>query len=385
MKNKIKYYLVIQLILTTVTIYSQDYKVDYSKLPNPLFEEESPIICILEKDTSLFSALGQYQEFRNKFTCYSSEVITGLKDVLQVEEFNPADKQFQQALKEQLTVDYILDWQSVPDSNGVYRLDIFSTVTNNRIFSKTFYPTVNSNPYEDVKKLLVDGMTPSYSLPSGEIEITATPQTTHFKLIKGDELIREWTGNEAQKTAVGKYRLISEAEKYISQESEVEIVDGQTTSLNIELKPEYASLISVRSIDKNITNVRTDIGDKQVKITYDLVNKSSEEFNIKLEMINKQTGIKSILKMTAGDIDKVKQGNSRVIFWEMLKELGALPSNELQIDISAEKTGGLPWYYYAGGGAALLGGAAVLLLGGGNDTGGENPPAVKIGTPPGRP
>lgn len=372
------------LIITSMNLYSQNLKVEYKKLTSPLLKGDSPIIAILEEDNALFDALSKYPDFTGKFTCYSSDVIAGLKDALQVEEFNPEDKKFQQALMEQLSVQFILNWKRIADTSGVFILDIYSTEDSHKVYSARLYPSVNSNQYEDVKKLIVDNMEPAYIAPAGDLEVTAVPETAHFKLLKGDEVIKEWTGSEVFIVDAGKYRLLAEAEKYFAEELDVEITAGHKTTVSINLKREYSSIISVRSIDEKISNIRTDINEDQVRITFDL--ETSKKADINLVMLDKQSGNTRILKMTAGDYTGVQPGKNKTIFWEVKKELGKLPDNAVEIQLTAKEAGGISWYYYAGGGAALLGGAAVLLLGGGGDDGGtDTPPAGKIGVPPDRP
>jgi|GEM_PF-2592741 len=376
--------LAVLFIITSINLHPQNFKVEYKNLYSPLLKGDSPIIAILEEDNTLFDALSKYPDFTGKFTCYSSDVIAGLKDALQVEEFNPEDTKFQRALMEQLSVQYILSWKSIADTSGVFALDIYSTEDSSKLYSGRFYPSTNSDPYEDVKKLVVENMEPAYIIPAGDLEVTAVPETAHFKLLKGDEVIREWTGSEVFSVEAGKYRLLAEAEKYSPEESDMEITEGQKTTITINLKPQYSSIISVRSLDNKISNIRTDINEDQVKITYDLGSKKKADVN--LVMLDKRSGTSKVLKMTAGDFAGVQPGKDKKIFWEVKKELGKMPENEVEIQLTAKEAGGMSWYYYAGGGAALFGGAAVLLLGGGGDDGGtDNPPASKIGVPPGRP
>jgi hypothetical protein len=124
--------------------------------------------------------------------------------------------------------------------------------------------------------------------------------------------------------------------------------------------------------------------DEQLKIYYTILGDKEDKFEVKLSLIDKST-LKSIeIKEVAGDIGKdMKADTIKVINWQYLKEVGEyynLKNYELQI--IAEKKGGIAWYYYAGG-VVLLGGTAAILLN--KKDQGTTTSKTKIGEPPTRP
>lgn len=376
-------HILIQLLLATAIVSGQAYKAEYNRLTKPLIDKDPLVICILEEGSSIFDTLGQYPEFTKKYICYSSEALSGLREILKVDVLDPENQKFRQALRNKLSVGYILNWKSSPESDGVFLLEIFSTQTSSRIYTKKYFPSINSNPFQDAKKLLIDSMEVYYTLPSGEIAITTDLEAVRFKLMKGEELVLEWKGNLRQQTVAGTYKLISEADNYISRESEIEVLDGETTSVNVILEPQLSLFIKVLPADRKISNIKTDINNQQVTIIYDLISNEESEFNIGAELTNKKTGKVNALKMISGDITKVKSGTKKIIQWQMFKELGSLPDNEYEIKLTAIEAGGYPWYYYASGGA-LLGGVILLLGGGGDDNPGPSS-SGDLAIPPGRP
>jgi len=374
--------MLIHLLFAASFIAGQTYKAEYNKLTAPLFDKDPAVICITEEASSLFDTLSQYPEFTKKYTCYSTEALSGLKDLLKVDVLDPENIKFIQAVKNKLAAGYILNWKSNRESGAPFILEIFSTATSSRIYTKKFFNSANSNPFNDAKRLLIDSMDVYYRLAYGELLITSEPDSVRFKLLKGDEVVLEWKRGLKQQTAAGTYRLIAEADNYITQEKEIQVYEGVVTSVNIELDPQFSKFIEVVPSDPKISNIKTDIGDEQVKISYDLAGTGKSVFDIEMTMKNKRTGNKRAVKMIHGDLVKVKPGGNKTILWQMLKELGNSPADEYEIKLSASEAGGVPWYYYAGG-AALLGGVSLILGGGG----GDNPSGstIKAGTPPGRP
>lgn len=380
MSTRIVKYILIQLIVTAAFISGQTYKVEYNKLTAPLFDKDPVVICIIEEGSALFDTLSQYPEFTKKFTCYSSEALSGLKNSLNVKVLNPEDTKFHQAVRSKLSAGYVIDWKPSDESGGVFILEIYSTGTSSRIYTKKFLHSVNSNPFQDAKKLLIDSMETSYKLAFGELTIKANPEGARFKLMKGEELVLEWKGALKQSIMAGIYKVLSEADDYIPQETDIVIQEGAAELVNIKLEPQYSTFIKVVSADSKITNIKSVVSNEKVTILYDLAGKNQSEFDIELSLKKKKTGTSRALTRISGDLKKVKPGKNKTIQWEMLNELGTLLVDEYELKISAKNTSGIPWYYYAGG-AAVLGGV-TLLIGGGD---GQPGSTIKAATPPGRP
>jgi len=365
----------------------QKYKVDFTPLSFDLFTGDKLVICILEEDRNnqvLFDGLSKHYDFKGKFTCFSTDNLYVYKDVLKMATFDPENKNFLKFLNEELLVEYLLEWKSIPGEEGVFQLTIFSTEKYDTLYSNKFYPSVGSNPILDVKKLLVENLAPVYTLPLGKLEINGSEEIV-YKLFKEGELIKEWKGKERLKTEVSKYKLVSEAEGFISDERKIEVFPEQLTTVEIKLEPDLTLLPKVYSLDKKISNIGLRLERKQLQIFYDLVTED-EDNNIKLILVDKTTNNSSEPEQVSGDIKNVKPGRSRLINWEFGKELGDNSSlKNYEIKMSAEKKGGIAWYIYAGGGVAVVGGLVAILAGGGGDNGPTPPPPTKIGTPPARP
>jgi len=372
--------------------YAQNFKVDYKLLPSKLLTGNEPIIiCILENTSSaekLYDGLVQNPEIKNKFTVYSTDVLNDYKSILGIEEFNPDDKNFLNALKDALGVQYLLSWKSFADVDSGYQLAVYSVKSSDKIYDKQFFPSQNSTVFLDVQKLLDENMEPVYTVALGEVEISSNSNETKYKLYSGQDLVKEWTGNKKQNIEAGKYKLISESFGYKADEREINIPGGRTTSIQIDLEEDLNLLPNIYSLDSRLTNIKLEREPDKIKISYDLGADKSEVYNIELGLIDKITKNVIDLKEITGDIEKVKPGANKSISWEFAKELGKNAQlKNYELKISVEQSGGLAWYIYAGGGAVLAGGlAAILLGGGGEDNGnGDTPGPQKIGTPPVRP
>ncbi|HVO74254.1 MAG TPA: hypothetical protein VMT35_09555, partial [Ignavibacteriaceae bacterium] len=174
----------VKIFLTFLLVFShfygnaraQNFKVDYKPLSSKLLAGDEPvIICILEDISSaekLYDGLVQNPNIKNKFTIYSTDVLNEYKSILGIKELNPEDKNFLNALKDALGIQYLLSWKSLADNNNGYQLAIYSVKNSKKIYDKQFFPSQNSSPAEDVQKLLSENMEPIYSTAAGELEIS---------------------------------------------------------------------------------------------------------------------------------------------------------------------------------------------------------------------
>ncbi len=389
-KIPVIFFLTLSQIFTNV--YAQNFKADYKPLPSKLLTGTEPIIiCILENTSSgekLYDGLIEESNIKNKFTIYSTDVLNDYKTILGIDEFNPEDKNFLNALSDALGVQYLLNWKSLPDNSSGYQLSIYSIKNADKIYEKPFYLSQNSTLARDVQKLLTENLEPVYTASIGELEIVSNPDEASYKLYSGGDLVKEWTGNKKQTIESGKYKLVSEASGYKTDEREINITGEQVTSIQIDLEIDVNLLPNISSLDSRLSGLKLQREQDKLKISYDLRADKSEEYNIEISLIDKIT--KNILdvEQLTGDIEKIKPGNNKSVIWDYSKELGKNAQlKNYELKISLEKSGGLAWYYYAGGGAVVAGGLAAILLGGGGDDGGgtTTPQPQKIGTPPVRP
>jgi len=389
-KIPVIFFLTLSQIFTNV--YAQNFKADYKPLPSKLLTGTEPIIiCILENTSSgekLYDGLIEESNIKNKFTIYSTDVLNDYKTILGIDEFNPEDKNFLNALSDALGVQYLLNWKSLPDNSSGYQLSIYSIKNADKIYEKPFYLSQNSTLARDVQKLLTENLEPVYTASIGELEIVSNPDEANYKLYSGGDLVKEWTGNKKQTIESGKYKLVSEASGYKTDEREINITGEQVTSIQIDLEIDVNLLPNISSLDSRLSGLKLQREQDKLKISYDLRADKSEEYNIEISLIDKITkNILDVVQLT-GDIEKIKPGNNKSVMWDYSKELGKNAQlKNYELKISLEKSGGLAWYYYAGGGAAVAGGLAAILLGGGGDDGNNNPAPQpqKIGTPPVRP
>jgi len=389
-KIPVIFFLALSQIFTNV--YAQNFKADYKPLPSKLLTGTEPIIiCILENTSSgekLYDGLIEESNIKNKFTIYSTDVLNDYKTILGIDEFNPEDKNFLNALSDALGVQYLLNWKSLPDNSSGYQLSIYSIKNADKIYEKPFYLSQNSTLARDVQKLLTENLEPVYTASIGELEIVSNPDEASYKLYSGGDLVKEWTGNKKQTIEAGKYKLVSEASGYKTDEREINVTGEQVTSIQIDLEIDVNLLPNISSLDSRLSGLKLQREQDKLKISYDLRADKSEEYNIEISLIDKITkNILDVVQLT-GDIEKIKPGNNKSVMWDYSKELGKNAQlKNYELKISLEKSGGLAWYYYAGGGAVVAGGLAAILLGGGGDDGGgtTTPQPQKIGTPPVRP
>lgn len=372
---------------------AQNFKADYKPLPSKLLTGPEPIIiCILENASSpekLYDGLIEDSNIKNKFTIYSTDVLNDYKSILGIDEFNPEDKNFLDALGNALGIQYLLNWKSLPDVSSSYQLAIYSVKSSDKIYEKQFYMSQNSTLARDVEKLIAENLEPVYTASIGELEIVSNPNEISYKLYSGGDIVKEWTGNKKQTVEAGKYKLVSEASGYKTDEREINVAGEQLTSLQIDLEIDANLLPNINSLDSRISNLKLEREQDKLKISYDLRADKAEEYNIEIGLIDKITKNILDIEQLTGDIEKIKPGNNKSVIWDYSKELGKNAQlKNYELKISLEKSGGLAWYYYAGGGAAVAGGLAAILLGGGGDEGGNTTPppqSEKIGTPPVRP
>lgn len=365
---------------------AQIYKADYKNLSSRIFYGKTPTICILETDTShlrLYDGLAKFEDFKKKFTCFPTKILKEYKDELKTDEFNPENKKFLNSLYRVLKIEYLLTWDPIPDSGGFFHLSIYSTRNYKKLYENEIMQTANSSPVLDVKKLLVDNSDPFYFIASGELVVNAIPENTHFSLFKGDQPVKEWTGKGKIEIEEGNYKLISEADDYLKDDREIEIQREQESVINIQLPRDLSLLPKIISGD-NTKNINLKLEGEQLKISYDLKGETEDKYEINLFLIKKSSQINYKISAVTGDIgEDIFPGDNKNIVWNFLKDVGRY-SNLINYDLqlSAEKKGGLAWYYYVGG-AVVVGGATALLLSKKNSAA-ENS-KTKIGEPPSRP
>lgn len=350
-----------------VLLNAQAFKVDYKTLPEELFPGGTSTICILEDELSpekLFDKLSDYGDIKRKFNSYSTANLIENKDLLKIDKFNPDDAKFLDALNEQLSIEYVVSWKQVPDSNGVYELSVYSTANHKRLHTSRFRNSVNSNPFLDANKLLIQNVEPVYSPILGELEVTGGPEDIHYSLFQGDKLIKEWTGNGKQKFAPGKYKLVSQAENYVKDERDIELAEDKPVSLQINLNLDLSLFPRVVSGDDRIKNIRIRPDKDALKIIYDLSGDKGDEYDVKLLLNDSLKNITSDVKSITGDLKGVKPKANNVIAWLYKKDMEkGSPPGRYNVLMQLEEKGGIPWYYYAGGAVAVGAGAAVLLMG----------------------
>ena len=375
-------------LFSLVCIRAQVYKVEYKSLDTTVLSGSIPTICILEDSSNnvkLYNGLVQYDEFKNKFTCYSTSNLNENKEILGAEIFNPSDNKFLKSLNDLLSIKYLLEWKPVPDSDGVYLLNIYSTSANDIIYTNKFFPSINSNPVKDVEKLLVENSEPVYKTATGQIEITSNPSYVHFKLYKNDHLVKEWSGSAMQQVDAGNYKLSSEAEGYKSDERDIDIVGDKKQSIKIQLVEDYSVLPHINSSEKEITNIVPQLENNQLAILYDLSSDEKKEFDIGLILKERSSQKTIALKNYSGDAgDNITVGKNKKIVWQYDKDMVKKKDlSNYDIILSINRSSGIAWYYYAGS-AVVAGGAAVLLLGKKGTTAGTQT-RTQIDPPPGRP
>lgn len=367
--------------------FAQEYKVNYKTLPSTLFPGSKPNICILENISSndqLYNQLIKYNDVFIRYEIYSTEFLNANKNILG-KELDPENPDFLSSLYKNFGIDYLLNWVNVEDSSGAYRLTIYSTKNQNKLFEKEIYRTVNSNPALDVEKLLVDNIEPFYSGIKGQLEVETSPAEVNVKLYKDGNLIKAWTGQAEIKVEPGKYKLITEAQGYKKDERDVEITGNKSSTINIVLEQELY-IPNVYPLDNYIANIKAKNNGKNLEINYDLTGEKNTKYNVIVSFTDKTTGKSFDLKMLSGDYKDVQSGKNKFITWDYKDELGNSKLNNCEIKLSAEKiSGGTTWYYYVGG--ALVGGgvAAILLLKKSSNQVNPPPPSLKYPAPPNRP
>lgn len=389
---KRKILLLIMIMLSIEAADAQKFNADYKPLPSKLLTGAEPvIICILENTSStekLYDGLTQDPGVKNKFTIYSTEVLNEYKSILGIEEFNPDDKSFLNAVGDALGVQYLLNWKALPDNSGGYLLTVYSVKKSGKIYEKQFYPSGNSGAVADVGKLLAENLEPVYTAAMGELEIASNINDASHKLYSGGDLVKEWTGNAKQTLEAGNYKLISEASGYKPDEREINIAGEKLTSIRIDLEEDANLLPAISSLDSRLSGLKLERELDKIKISFDLKADKADEYDIEIGLLDKMTKNVIDLNRLSGDYQNVKPGNNKTIIWDAETELGKnFQMKNYEMKISIGKSGGIAWYYFAGGGAALAGGLAAILLGGGGDNGGEPAPQQpqKIGLPPVRP
>jgi len=140
-----------------------------------------------------------------------------------------------------------------------------------------------------------------------------------------------------------------------------------------------------------VRNVHVEFDKDVVIVTFDLVAKFGETYEITAALVKEDDPNFSILlKSATGDIGKGEfAGSNRRIDWDFKKDVPKdfAGGPEYSVEVSArwiEKGGGGSWVYYVLGGAVVAGGAFALVglkKGGGEPTSAQALPAV----PPGRP
>jgi hypothetical protein len=141
-----------------------------------------------------------------------------------------------------------------------------------------------------------------------------------------------------------------------------------------------------------VRNVNLEINEEIAIITYDLIAKSGESYEVVASLVKDgDPNYRVPVKSATGDIGEGKfAGLQRRIQWDWKKDLPKdfTGGSEYSIEVTAthlEEGGGGSWVYYVLGGALIAGGAAALA--GGKKNGGESSTASSPlpSNPPGRP
>jgi hypothetical protein len=340
--NKI-YFLILILFQILPITKAQNYRVDYKTLTSKLLTDKEPVIISILEDTEsgkkLYDGIIEDPAIKNKFIIYSTDVLKENKSILGISEFKLTEKKFLNALNKTLGIIYVMEWKFFPDDSS-FQLTIFSTKKYNKLYSNTFYNSINSNPVLDVKNLLIENVEPIYTFAFGELEAGSKLEEVKFKLYKDITLFKEWAGKQKQKIEAGKYKLIFEAEAYIKDEREIDILGGQLTVIEINLEPDKTFLPNIYSEDSRIINIKSNYDRGQLKIFYDLVEENEEEYDIELSVMDKLTKQIIEIEEISGDIEEIKPGKSRVITWQYKKDLEENAQlKNFEIKISAEEIG----------------------------------------------
>lgn len=374
--------------LQIVTSFAQTYTVNYKPLSSDILTGSKPIkIGILEDlkaGEKLYGGLIQDNEVKRNYEIYPASVLDANREMLGGE-LNAQNSNFLKLLNDILRIKYLLQWQMLSDSSG-FQLIVYSTTDFSKLYNNNFYFSLNSDPINDVKKFLLENMEPSYEVTFAELQINGTPETAKFKLFRGTELIKEWSGQEKQKIEAGKYKLITEAYGYRDDNREI-IISGQNPMvLSVKLQPDISLLPAISSADNLISNITPELQPNQLKIFYDLNGEKGSAYSVSIRLTDKTTKESFDAKQVIGDAENVSSGKSKVLIWRFPGEIRNNSLSNYVMILSADKKGeGLPWYIYAGGGALVVGGAAALLMGGSDEEGGTPNARVKINPPPGRP
>lgn len=373
------------VFLQYVTMFAQNYTVNYKPLSSDIFTGSKPVkIGILEDfktGEKLYEGLVQENTIKSDFEIYPASVLDANREMLGGD-LSADNDNFLKLLNDILRIKYLLQWQQLADSSG-FRLEVYSTINYNKLYEKDFYFSLNSTPINDVRKFLVENVEPSYEVTLGELRISVIPENAKNKIYLGKKLVKEWSGNLNQKIEAGNYKLISEAYGFKSDTIDVEL-NGEPLSLNVKLKPDFSLMPAFSSADNLISNITPELQSNQLKIFYDLNGEKGNTYDITITLTDKINNESFNLKRIIGDAENVVPGKSKVIIWHFPDEIGNKPLDNYALKLSADKKGkGIPWYFYAGGGAVVLGGAAALLLKGSDE---ESPAErTKISPPPGRP
>jgi hypothetical protein len=139
-----------------------------------------------------------------------------------------------------------------------------------------------------------------------------------------------------------------------------------------------------------VRNVNLEFEQEIAIITYDLIAKSGETYEVVASLIKEgDPKFRIPLKSTTGDIGEGKfAGNGRRIQWEFKKDLPKdfIGGPEYSVEIIArwvEEGGGGSWVYYVLGGALVAGGVVFLTRPKTSEPSTATTPLPS--TPPGRP
>jgi hypothetical protein len=151
----------------------------------------------------------------------------------------------------------------------------------------------------------------------------------------------------------------------------------------LEAMPAYQERPTVR-------NVHLEFEQEMAIITYDLVAKFGETYDVVATLVKEgDPKFRIPLKSTTGDIGVGKfAGNGRRIQWEFRKDLPTdfTGGSEYSVEIIAARVdegGGGSWVYYVLGGALVAGGVVLLTRSKPAETSTVSAPLPQ--TPPGRP
>lgn len=216
----------------------------------------------------------------------------------------------------------------------------------------------------------------------GNLKVITYPSKANIKMMLGDSVINNWEGDKLiSNVPTGDYQIQCVMTGYETQTKTINIKANVITQENIQLIRN--SFPSIVSNNEKIKDLRVEQSGQDLVIYYNLDGEPDDDYEIKLLLVNKNSGILYEPKSFTGNIGKGKfAGKDRKITWKVENDFPwKFIGEDYELKLQGEKLGGgIAWYIYALGGA-VAGGIAAILLRTKVVDGGKHP----IGNPPVRP